>query len=174
MRSSRARAPLTSKAWLIELGRQAPRLAEAFALHALAAPTMTAAEIMTRNPQTMFASQTVSEAVEAFQSLRVHYLPIVDDRGHLVGMLSERNLGPWMRIFSEGEEANDDAAPPSERRVAELISDEIVAVEADADVSEVVEEMLLRRTGIVPVVDDADNVIGVISKADLLRTISAR
>ena len=135
---------------------------------------MTAAEIMTRNPRTILASQTVSEAVEAFQSLRVGYLPIVDDRGHLVGMLSERDLGPWMRIFSEGAEANDDAVPSSERCIAELMSNEIVAVEADADIAEVVEEMLFRRTGIVPVVDSADNVIGVISKADLLREIGAR
>lgn len=132
---------------------------------------MTAAEIMTRNPRTIFASQTVSEAVEAFQSLGVRYLPIVDDRGHLVGMLCERDLGSWMRI---DDGADEDPVPASARRVAELMSDEVVAVEEDADISEVVEEMLFRRTGIVPVVDDADNVIGVISKADVLREISAR
>lgn len=135
---------------------------------------MTAAEIMTKNPWTMFASQTVSEAVEAFQSLNVRHLPIVDDRGHLIGILSDRDLGPWMRIFAEGTEANDDAVPLSEPCIADFMSDQIVAVEADADISEVVDEMLLGRARIVPVVDDADNVIGIISKVDVLREIAAR
>lgn len=134
---------------------------------------MLAADIMTQNPTTLRSTDTVSEAVDLLQSLNVRHLPVVDERGHLIGMLSDRDLGPLMKTFSETAEADRMVLPLSERRVSDYMSGDAVSVEGDADVSEIITQMLDERIGAVPVVDAADNVIGIVSYVDVLRAFVA-
>jgi acetoin utilization protein AcuB len=135
---------------------------------------MIAADLMTENPRTMLPTDTVSQAVEALQSMNVRHLPIVDEGGRLIGMLSDRDLGPLMRTFTEDAEVEHMVVPLSRRRVAELMSSDVVSVDLESDLAEVIELMLDERIGAVPVVDDADNVVGIISYVDVLRAVAAR
>jgi CBS domain-containing protein len=89
-------------------------------------------------------------------------------------MLSDRDLGPLMKTFTESAEAEHMVVPLSERQIAEFMSSDPVAVERDADVTEVIQLMLDERVGAVPVVDGADNVNGIISYVDVLRAMGAR
>jgi CBS domain-containing protein len=135
---------------------------------------MIAADLMTENPRTMLPTDTVSQAVEALQSMNVRHLPIVDEGGRLIGMLSDRDLGPLMKTFTERAEVEHMVVPLSRRPVAELMSGGVVSVDLESDVAEVIELMLDERIGAVPVVDDADNVVGIISYVDVLRAVAAR
>jgi CBS domain-containing membrane protein len=135
---------------------------------------MIATDIMTENPRTVQATDPLSQAVEVLQSLNVRHLPVVDDRGHLIGMLSDRDLGPLLRSFPGDAAAERMVVPLSERPVAELMSSGAVAVERDADVTEIIGLMLEEHVGAVPVVDGADNVVGIVSYVDVLRTLHAR
>ncbi|MDF2692769.1 MAG: hypothetical protein K0S65_1152 [Labilithrix sp.] len=132
---------------------------------------MIAADLMTANPRTIRATDVVSQALEAFQSLEIRHLPVIDDRNELIGMLSDRDLGPLMRTFTEGADAERMIVPLSSRRVADFMSGAVVSVEADADLSEVIETMLEERIGAVPVVDGAGSLTGIISYVDVLRAV---
>ncbi|HVJ93545.1 MAG TPA: CBS domain-containing protein [Labilithrix sp.] len=132
---------------------------------------MNAADIMTENPRTMQPTDTVNRAVELLQSMPVRHLPIVDDRGTLIGMLSDRDLGSFMRSFAESAEAERMVVPLSERPISDFMSSPAVAVELDADITEVIDLMLNERVGAIPVVDDAGHVSGIISYVDLLRRL---
>jgi acetoin utilization protein AcuB len=134
---------------------------------------MTADEIMTRIPFTMHPTDPVSAAVDTLQAMNVRHLPIVDDRGHLIGMLSDRDLGPLMQRFTEGADADRMVVPLSERRISEFMSTATASVTPDDDVSEVVDRMLDERIGAVPVVDAAENVVGIVSYVDVLRALRA-
>lgn len=129
---------------------------------------MIATDLMTRNPRTIRATDDVADAVEALQQMEVRHLPVVDDQDELVGMLSDRDLGPLMR--SSVEEA-DVVLPLSRRRVSDFMSAAIVCVDADADLVEIVETMLEQRIGAVPVVDGEGAVIGIVSYVDVLRSM---
>lgn len=133
---------------------------------------MIAAELMTENPRTIRATDPVSQAFEALQSMDIRHLPVVDEQNDLVGMLSDRDLGPLLRTFTEGVEAERLIVPLSSRRVADFMSADVVSVDADADLSEVIETMLEQRIGAVPVVDGEGNVIGIISYVDVLRAVA--
>jgi CBS domain-containing protein len=132
---------------------------------------MIAADLMTENPRTIRATAPISEALEALQSMEIRHLPVVDDGNNLVGMLSDRDLGPLMRTFTEGEDAQRMIAPLSRRRVAELMSSDVVSLDADVDVREVIETMLDQRVGAVPVLDGEGTVMGIISYVDVLRAL---
>jgi acetoin utilization protein AcuB len=132
---------------------------------------MIAADIMTNNPQTLPSTASVADAVDALQSMHVRHLPIVDEEGVIVGMVSDRDLGPLMRTFIEGAEVERMVAPPSERRIVDLMSTDPVAVHQDTDMGEIIDTLIDERVGAVPVVDDADHVVGIISYVDVLAAL---
>ena len=132
---------------------------------------MIAADVMTENPRTIRSTDPISEALDALQSLEIRHLPVVDDENNLIGMMSDCDLGPLMRTFTEGAEAERLIVPLSRRRVVDYMSADVVSVDADADMNEVIETMLEQRIGAVPVVDGEGNVIGIISYVDILRSV---
>ena len=132
---------------------------------------MIAADLMTENPRTIRATDLVSDALDALQSLEIRHLPVVDEENNLVGMLSDRDLGSLMRTFTEGADAERMVVPLSRRRVVDVMSADVVSVDADAEMSDVIEVMLEQRIGAVPVVDGEGNVAGIISYVDILRVL---
>ncbi len=131
---------------------------------------MQVTEIMTQNPRTIRAIDRVGEALDTLQSMAIRHLPVLDEDGELIGMLSDRDFGPLMRIFTDGPTA---AVPLSLRRVAEFMSGDVVSVGTDADVREAIARMLEERISAVPVVDAEGHLVGIVSYVDILRSMSA-
>jgi acetoin utilization protein AcuB len=133
---------------------------------------MTAADLMTENPRTIRATDTIAQALDALQSMEIRHLPVVDDANELVGILSDRDLGSMMRSFTEGADAQRLIVPLSQRRVADFMSGDVVSVDTDADLGEITDTMLDQRIGAVPVVDGEGSVVGIISYVDVLRALA--
>jgi CBS domain-containing protein len=99
-------------------------------------------------------------------------LPVVDDDGILVGMVSEGDLlrrrvpadptAHLRRDVSAG-------APSAPRTVREVMSAHPLTTTPDADVADVADMMLRRDVRSVPVLDGRA-VVGIISRRDILRT----
>ncbi len=135
---------------------------------------MIAADIMTRDPMTMPMNASIAEAVDALQTARIRHLPVTDEEGILVGMISDRDLGPLMRTFIAGAEVERMTDPPEQRPISELMSTDPIAVQEDTDVTEIIDALIDERIGAVPVVDAADRVIGIISYVDVLTALRSR
>ncbi len=60
-------------------------------------------EIMTASPITIHCDTSVDEAMRAMTENRVRHLPVVNGKGHVVGMLSIGDLVKW--IVTSHEEA---------------------------------------------------------------------
>jgi acetoin utilization protein AcuB len=134
---------------------------------------MNASELMTEHPQTIRAGATVAEAIEILQAMDIRHLPVLDEDDNLVGMLSDRDIGPLMKTYFEALDTDAMIVPFAQRRVAELMSPNVICVDGDTDVREVVEAMLEQRIGAVPVVDGEGTVTGIISYVDVLRNLAS-
>jgi acetoin utilization protein AcuB len=134
---------------------------------------MIAADVMTENPRTVKPTDAISDALDVLQAMDIRHLPVVDDEGNLVGMLSDRDLGPLLRVFTEGAEAEQLVLPLSRRRVVEFMSADVLSVEPDTEVGEIIDTMLDQKIGAVPVVDAEGEVVGIISYVDILRAVNA-
>lgn len=132
---------------------------------------MIAAEIMTRHPETIELTASVAAAVDRLEAMRVRHLPVVDEMGTLVGVVSDRDLGPLMRTFIETAEVDEMTVPPAERIIADYMSTGPVTVAEDADIAEVIDTLVEERIGAIPVVDGADRVVGIISYIDVLNAL---
>jgi CBS domain-containing protein len=145
---------------------------------------MRARDIMTADPVTV-PPETPLEAVAALMAERhISGLPVLDAEGRLVGLVTDGDL---MRRLSAKEDkpasffaallgANADQAisyaRAHGRRVRDVMSTTLATVAPEATVEEVAHILETKRIRRVPVVQDG-RLLGVVSRADLLRAVMA-
>jgi CBS domain-containing protein len=112
-------------------------------------------DLMSTSLLTVNASETIREAHAEMELGTVRHLPVVDDRGRLVGVLSDRDI---LRTRSSRK-------PP---RVADVMSRDVVTTRPDANAYVAADVMLDRKISSLPVVDDAGVLVGLITQTDYL------
>jgi len=110
-------------------------------------------DLMSTALLTIKASESVTEAHTEMELGLIRHLPVVDERGKLVGVLSDRDLL---------------AASKRDRRVADLMSKDVVTIRPEAPAYEAAVLMLDHRIGSVPVVDAHGTLVGIVTQTDYL------
>jgi len=143
---------------------------------------MKAGDVMTRDVVTVSAGATVAEAIRLMLDHRVSGLPVVDD-GKVVGILTEgdllrrsetgttRHRPRWLEVLMGPGRMAGEYVRTHGRRVDDIMSQNVISVSEDTALDEVVQLMERRRIKRVPVLD-GDDLVGVVSRADLLRALA--
>lgn len=146
---------------------------------------MQAAEVMTRGLAVVREDASLREAIHAMLDRGVSGLPVVDALGRMVGILTEGDLlrrsetqterrrPRWLEILMGPGRLSDEYVRSHTRRVSDVMTREVAAVAPAAPLDEIVRVMERRRVKRVPVVD-GDHLVGIVSRADLLRALVAR
>ena len=134
---------------------------------------MRAKDIMTSPVHVVRQDASVESAAEIMIARSVTALPVVDDGGHLVGMVGESDL-LWHRVPSDPT-AHMRPHPDTDPRyrpgmVVEVMSQYTVTTTPDADVADVAELMLEHDVRSIPVLADS-HIVGIISRRDILRAL---
>jgi CBS domain-containing protein len=115
------------------------------------------------------ADRPVSEALDCFAQYPIHHLPVVR-RGQLAGMLSSADIAKLEHFVPKS--AVDRAAWLNERvTIAQLMRNPVVSLKATATLGDAAERLIEAGVHAVPVVDDADHVIGIVSTTDIIRSL---
>lgn len=126
---------------------------------------MQVSEIMTREPLRVRADAPLTAALALLALGDVRHLPVVDDEG-LAGMLSERDV---LGFLVPNEKAARERLEESlQRRVFEVMSEDVVTVSPDAEVRAVIDLLLEHRIGAVCVVEGKE-LVGIVSYVDVLK-----
>jgi CBS domain-containing protein len=134
---------------------------------------MRAHDIMSRPVYSVRTTDTVESAAALLTEKKVTAAPVIDEAGELVGMVSEGDL-LWHRVPEDPTAhmwrgVSDDLGERP-RVVADVMSGSPVTTWPDADVADVAQLMLHHDIRSVPVVDHGD-LIGIVSRRDILRTV---
>jgi CBS domain-containing protein len=144
---------------------------------------MKASDVMTRNVLTVAGGTPVAEAIRLMLDNRVSGLPVLDDRGKVVGMLTEgdllrrsetateRHRPRWLEILRGPGRMAEEYVRTHARRVEEIMTRDVVGVTEDAPLDEIVTLMERHRIKRVPVFD-REALVGMVSRADLLRALA--
>lgn len=111
---------------------------------------------------------TVRHAAELMAKHRLKRLPVVDESGQLVGLISRVDVLRSVEYHQQSEEA--EAVPPTTGiSVTELMQKEVPTVPPDARLEEIVRALESSYQRRVVVVDAEQHVLGIITDGDLLR-----
>ena len=129
-------------------------------------------DVMTAEVVTLDASDHLDLASDIMTLGRIRHMPVVRD-GKLVGILSQRDL------FRGAISSVLQFRPAAERewlakiRVEEVMTKQVVAAEPDWPIRRAVGVMIEGRFGCLPVVDEEQRVVGLLSETDCLRLLAS-
>jgi acetoin utilization protein AcuB len=127
-------------------------------------------DIMTTTIVTANATDSVRQALTLLEDQDIRHLPVIDDGRQLVGLVSDRDLREYRLPVMEEIENPDQAEDLLETALSEVMSSDVISVDAEEDASAACDLMIEYRIGAVPVLDrTTGELVGIISYIDLLR-----
>jgi len=146
-----------------------------------------ASDIMSRDVAVVHPETTLLAAVKVMASRGVSGLPVVDEDGTLVGMMSEADLlrwhegfsereARWLNLLAEGFELAPDflrEVHEQRRKIKALMSPKPITVTETTPAREIASLMHGRGIKRVPVLRDG-KLVGIVTRTDLVRALAQR
>ena len=129
---------------------------------------MLVCERMSIKPVTIDVGATIIEALRVMRENQVRRLPVLDEKGDLVGIVSEKDLlyaSPSPATSLSIYEMHDVL---SRLKVSELMTTELITVTPDTLLEEAARVMADNKIGGLPVVEDG-RLVGIITETDIFK-----
>lgn len=147
---------------------------------------MNADQIMTRHVVAVEPSTSARDVARCLVKHKISAVPVVDKSGALIGMISESDLVSkgamdrdergswWLEILAEGEKLAPeflDYVRSGDRMAQDIMTPTVVSVTGDTPIAVIATLLLRNDIKRVPVVEGS-KVVGIVSRADLVRTLA--
>jgi acetoin utilization protein AcuB len=122
-------------------------------------------DVMTTDPLTVTPAESIGQADELMNANRIRQLPVVE-AGELVGIITDRDIRSFLSGALVEPEAREKAL---NTEVREIMTTEPVTLAREDDLTEAVELLVEQKIGGIPVVDQAEGLVGIVTYIDVLR-----
>lgn len=132
----------------------------------------TASQIMTSPVKTARADEALGHVVQRMLDQQLKRLPVVDEAGHLIGMISRLDV---LRAAAGdgGGQPEQAPAPAAGRTLGEIMSTQLPVVHIYDDLADVLQQVLQTDLRRVIVLDEQGKPAGVITDSDLAARVGA-
>jgi CBS domain-containing protein len=125
-------------------------------------------EIMSSEVVTLAPHETLDLGQDIMRLGRVRHIPVVDESGRLVGIVSNRDLLEASLSKALDFDARSRRTFLRSVEAGEVMAKEVVAVGPEADLEEAARLLVQRKIGCLPVVDKDGTLLGLVTETDLL------
>ena len=123
-------------------------------------------DVMTKNPLVMTPDETIGKADELMSENRIRPLPVVDGAA-LLGIITDRDIRSVLAESSLVEP--EERAKALKTRVGDIMTAEPLTLAPDDELQEAVELLIDAKIGGIPVVDEVEGLVGIVTYVDVLR-----
>ena len=123
---------------------------------------------MTKRPVTVNADETMRNAWALMQEKGFRHLPVIDARGAVIGILSDRDIQRAMTVTRRNQIEQEITLAP-DLLVRDYMSWPVYVVNESTSIRKVVEEMLTQKVSAFLVEDNIGRVKGIITTDDILK-----
>lgn len=142
-------------------------------------------DIMTTDVISVKRETTIRELAELFTTHRVGSVPVVDDSGNLIGIVTESDLieqdrslhiptvislFDWVIYLESEKKFEKELQKMTGQTVGDIYTDTVEMVTPDTLVSDVADLMSNKKLHALPVVE-GKRLVGIVSRIDLIRTM---
>jgi len=135
-------------------------------------------DVMAKQPVTIAPEASLASAIAVMREREIRHLPVVDDTGRLLGIITDRDLrsaalAPALAEFLPAglRRAVEGAAEVLEQlRVQDAMTRGVVTTRPEASVAEAGAVMFERRVGSLPVRENG-KLIGIVTERDIFKAL---
>jgi CBS domain-containing protein len=128
---------------------------------------LSVADVMCRAPRSVGVESKLADAVAEMVHRDVRHLPVVDGSHRVVGILSDRDvraaIGDPVAVLR-----GECLGATLELAVGEVMTENPITAREEHTLDELADALLDERVGALPVVDESDHLIGIVSYVDIL------
>ncbi len=147
---------------------------------------ITAKEIMTEKVITVTKDTSIKELSDLFIKHKVNGFPVVDGKGELIGIVTEKNLIEKSKnlhiptvialfdavIYLEsGKKFEEEVKRFNATQVEDIYTSHVVTVAPDAGIHEIASLMAEKSIHSIPVVD-GKKILGIVGKLDIIKGLA--
>lgn len=127
------------------------------------------ADLMTANPLAVRRDQTLKDAHDLMRQKNIRHIPVLDADNKLVGVLTQKKMiATVMGLLAKyGTTALE--RKEKQQMISELMDTDFASVQPEQTLSEVIGYFLKNKHGCLPVVDDQDKLLGILTSSDFVR-----
>ena len=129
-------------------------------------------DVMTPNVTTLGRNDRLTVADDLIESERIRHLPVLDERGQLVGIVSQRDLfqSALIRALGYGSVARDKVLRSVV--VKEVMVENVETTTPDTPLATAARVMIERKIGCLPVVEN-ETLVGILTEGDFVRLVAS-
>jgi CBS-domain-containing membrane protein len=139
-------------------------------------------DIMTTTVVSVKRNADLHETVRLLSENRISGVPVVDDNNYVIGVVSEADVltlagmkkGHTFKDILRGILGEPVPARSGGNKVEDVMSFPPITGKADDEVAEVAKILDERRIKRLPIVDDEGKLLGIVSRADIVRAIGKK
>jgi len=132
---------------------------------------MKVVDLMTSDPLSVTTVETIGKAEELMGENNIRQIPVVNGQ-ELVGIVTDRDVRAYL---SDALVADPEArARALQTPVGDIMTTGPVFIAPDDDLKDAVEMLIEQKFGAIPVVDEAEGLVGIVSYVDVLRNYLER
>lgn len=129
-------------------------------------------DVMIHNPVTLNIDEPFIKVAQIFKEKNIRHLPIVNDRGSIIGVMSQRDFN---RITSPKKDASGEYIYDMDDLATYILKQHIihkvVTLKPEDTIEKAVELMAEKKLGCIPIVTPEDRVIGIVTAIDMLKLL---
>lgn len=132
-------------------------------------------DLMSDTPVVLHTTDPMQKAQEIFREHGFHHLPVVDDKGHLAGMVSFNDYMRVIRnIYNSPLERKDDQRYLSTVLAKDIMTPahNVVALDTRATLEDALRLFLANRFHALPIIESSHRLAGIITVHDLVKALS--
>ncbi len=146
---------------------------------------MKASDIMVTDVITVKPDSKVQDVAEILLTNRISAVPVVDDAGKILGIVSEGDLlrrgeagteherAWWLRLLMGREILAAEYVKEYSRKVSDVMTRGIFSAQPDTSVADIATLLERHRIKRVPIVKDG-KIVGIVSRANLIQALAAQ
>lgn len=130
---------------------------------------------MSRNIVTCRKTDSIKFAISIMNKNQVSRLIVTNDDGCPIGLISTNTLLTHSDYFTKGSTRSRDYLIPintEKLTVNDLLTDELLTINEEEDLVVAANKMIKNKISGIPVVDSNNNLVGIVSKTDVVRALS--
>ncbi|MCI0434720.1 MAG: CBS domain-containing protein [Gemmatimonadetes bacterium] len=136
-------------------------------------PRLTVGDVMGRNVTAISPDTTVREAVAHFATTGLRALPVVGEKGEVLGVVSEADVLGGMLLGGSRDPAGDARRVVPPMMVRDVMTRSVMCIAESTELEEAARLMVSKDLDLFPVVKEG-RLSGLISRSDILRQLYGR